>query len=117
MFINEAFAASAEVSGGSVGTVLIQIALILLIFYFLLIKPQQKRMKQHQDMIQALKVGDRVITNGGIYGRVAKIDGAEIALEVAPKVEITVDRMSVSGVVQNEESAHKVSTTKAKTKK
>ena len=104
MFISEAFAApaTAATGAGSMGGTLIQLALILLIFYFFLIRPQQKKIKAHADMVEALKVGDRVLTNGGIFGTVAKLNGVEISLEIAPGVVIIVDRMSVSGVVPAE---------------
>ena len=104
MFISEAFAApaAAATGAGSMGGTLIQLALILLIFYFFLIRPQQKKIKAHADMVEALKVGDRVLTNGGVYGTVAKLNGIEVSLEIAPGVIIIVDRMSVSGVVPAE---------------
>ena len=106
MFISEAFAASATATAGvsPMGGTLIQLALILLIFYFFLIRPQQKKIKAHADMVEALKVGDRVLTNGGIYGIVSKLNGMEISLEIASGVIIVVDRMSVSGVVSAEMS-------------
>lgn len=106
MFISEAFAAStaATTGAGSMGGTLIQLALILLIFYFFLIRPQQKKIKAHTDMVEALKIGDRVITNGGLYGTVAKLNGMEISLEIASGVVVVVDRMSVGGVVSAEKN-------------
>lgn len=101
MFINEAYAATAGAAdAGSISGVFIQLALVLLIFYFFLIRPQQKRIKEHSDMVQALKVGDRVLTSGGVYGKVTKLEEREASLEVADGVVIVVDRMSVSGVVE-----------------
>lgn len=115
MFISEAFAApaTATAGAGSMGGTLIQLALILLIFYFFLIRPQQKKIKAHTDMVEALKVGDKVITNGGLYGTVAKLNGMEISLEIAPDVVVVVDRMSISGVVPVESNK----TAKPKNKK
>lgn len=109
MFINDAYAATAAATpnASSLGSMLVQLALILLIFYFFLIRPQQKKIKEHADMIGALKKGDRVLTNGGIYGTVSKVDETEISLEIAPKVEIVVDRMSVSGVVSPDKKESK----------
>jgi len=100
MFINDAFASAADsVSAGSLGGTLTQLALILLIFYFLLIRPQQKKIAEHNAMIQALKIGDKVLTNGGIYGKITKIAETEITLEIAENVNIIVDRMSIGGLV------------------
>lgn len=101
MFINDAFAATATAAteGSALSGTLIQLALILLIFYFFLIRPQQKKIREHSAMVDSLKVGDRVLTGSGIYGKIAKIKDGEIALEVAPGVEITIDRMSIGGVV------------------
>ena len=103
MFINEAYAAAQPVAeAGSVSGTFIQLGLILLIFYFFLIRPQQRKIKEHADMVQALKVGDNVLTNGGIYGKIAKVEDREVSLEVASGVVIKVDRMSISGVVVSE---------------
>ena len=105
MFINEAYAATqpiAEAGSMSMSGTFIQLGLILLIFYFFLIRPQQKKIKEHNDMVQALKVGDNVLTNGGIYGKIAKVEDREVSLEVASGVVIKVDRMSIAGVVISE---------------
>lgn len=101
MLINNAFAATAEVAaqGSAVGGTLLQLALILLIFYFFLIRPQRKRMYEHTAMVEALKVKDEVILSSGIYGKVAKIKDEKIAVEIAPNVEIWVDRMYVGSLV------------------
>jgi preprotein translocase subunit YajC len=120
MFINNAFAAAEPVvnAGGGLGATLMQLGLILLIFYFLLIRPQQKRVKEHNDMVNALKVGDKVLTNGGIYGRVSKLNGSELSLEVAPNVEISVERMAVNSVITEDKapSAEATETKEVKTK-
>ena len=109
MFISNAYAAAAATAAesGNLGGTLIQLALILLIFYFLLIRPQQKRNKAHQDMVEALKAGDKVMTTGGIYGTVRKIKDNEISLEIAQDVIITVERMVVNNVVTAEKNAVK----------
>ena len=108
MFISNAYAAAATAAESSnLGGTLIQLALILLIFYFLLIRPQQKRNKAHQDMVEALKAGDKVMTTGGIYGTVRKIKDNEISLEIAQDVVITVERMAVNNVVTAEKNAVK----------
>lgn len=118
MFINEAYAATQPVAeAGSMSGTFIQLGLILLIFYFFLIKPQQRKIKEHADMVDALKVGDKVLTNGGIYGKIAKIDEREISLEIASGVVIKVDRMSIGGVIAPEKEKTKTVEKNTKTTK
>jgi preprotein translocase subunit YajC len=83
-------------AGGFAG--LIPLVLMFVIFYFLLIRPQQKKAKQHRELLSNLKRGDSVITTGGIYGRIVEINENIIVLEVADKVRIKVARSFVSGV-------------------
>jgi len=85
-----------QAGGGLVAFV--PIILMFVIFYFLLIRPQQKKAKQHQEMIANLKKGDRVITSGGIYGLITAIDENTVTLEVAEKVRIKVTRSSLAGL-------------------
>ena len=66
------------------------------IFYFLLIRPQQKRQKKHQEMISRLKKGDLVCTNGGLVGEIFQLDDVEIVLEVEPKTKVRVLRSMVN---------------------
>ena len=121
MFINEAYAAAQPIAeAGSMSGTFIQLGLILLIFYFFLIRPQQKKIKEHNDMVQALKAGDNVLTNGGIYGKITKTEEQSVSLEVASGVVIKVDRMSVAGVIvpEKEKKAEKqTKKTVEKTKK
>lgn len=118
MFINEAYAAGQAAAGGSapLSGVLIQLGLILLIFYIFLIRPQQKKIKAHSDMVNALKAGDKVLTNGGIYGKITKVSERDVSLEVAPGTVIRLDRMSVAGLAP-EETAAKPAADKASKKK
>lgn len=104
MFISNAFAAAgtAGAESGSLAVTLTQLGLILLIFYFFLIRPQTKKIKEHAAMVDALKIGDKVITNGGIYGTVVKINGAEVSLEVASGVNIVVDRMYIGSLAASQ---------------
>lgn len=105
MLISDAYAATATAAeSGALSGTLIQLALILLIFYFLLIRPQQKRNKAHQDMVEALKAGDKVMTTGGIYGTVRKVKDNELSLEIAPDVVIKVERMAVNNLVTAEKT-------------
>ena len=70
--------------------------LIFVVFYFLLIRPQQKKQKALQQMISDLKKGDKVVTNGGIHGSIYKLGETVITLEIAEKVRIQVDRQSIT---------------------
>lgn len=107
MFISEAFAQAGDTAAaqGSVYGTLIQLGLIFVIFYVLLIRPQQKKIKQHEAMLMAIKKGDKIITGGGIYGKVIKADegSMELVVEIADGLNVTVNRATIRDVV-NEES-------------
>jgi len=79
---------------------LVPIILMFVIFYFLLIRPQQKKAKSHQEMINNLKKGDRVVTSGGIYGRITNIDDQSATVEIADKVRVKITRGSVASLAQ-----------------
>jgi preprotein translocase subunit YajC len=87
-------------SGGSSFISFIPIIAMVAIFYFLLIRPQQKRAKEHRDMLGAMKRGDKVITSGGIYGEVTGLEDKSVTIEIAPKVRIKVTRESVSAIIK-----------------
>jgi len=74
---------------------LIMLVLMFAVFYFLLIRPQQKRAKQHKALIDAIKVGDGVVTAGGIHGKVAAVTDSVITLEIATGVKIRVNRPAI----------------------
>lgn len=96
-----AFAQAVGGPGGAPDVIvqLVPFALILIIMYFLIMRPQQKRAKEHADLIKNLRRGDSVITNGGLIGKVTKIiDEAEIELEIAPNVRVRVARPMISDV-------------------
>jgi preprotein translocase subunit YajC len=78
----------------------IPLILMFVIFYFLLIRPQQKRTKEHRQMISNLKKGDRIITSGGIHGRITGMDETTITVEIADKVRVKVARGNVSNLAQ-----------------
>ncbi len=83
---------------------LIPLLLIIAIMYFLLIRPQQKKLKQHQAMVAALRRGDQVITQGGIVGKVTKVrEGNEIEVEIAPDVRVRVVRSTIQQVLNKTE--------------
>ncbi len=78
---------------------LMPLILVFIIFYFLLIRPQQKKVKQHRDMVSRLKRNDEVMTSGGIYGKVMALTDSEVTLEVAPNVRIKIHRPQISAFV------------------
>jgi preprotein translocase subunit YajC len=91
MFASPAFAsAGAATQGGAAGffVSVFPLVLIFVIFYFLLIRPQQRRMKQHQAMIGAVKKNDVVVTGGGLVGKVTRVDENEVEVELAPNVRV-----------------------------
>ncbi|USI73792.1 preprotein translocase subunit YajC [Sphingomonas morindae] len=92
MFSSPAFAqaAGAAPSGGGFAAFsgFVPIILMVVIFYFLLIRPQQARAKQHKQMLEALKKGDAVVTGGGLIGRVIRVDGDEVEIELAPNTRV-----------------------------
>jgi preprotein translocase subunit YajC len=107
MFVSPAFAqAGAEASGPGALQAFLPIILIFVVFYFLLIRPQQKKMKQHKEMLAAVRRGDRVVTGGGIVGLVTKvIDDNEVQVEIADGVRVRVQRALLSNVVAKTEPA------------
>ena len=78
---------------------LFPIILVFVIFYFLLIRPQQKQRKQHQEMIARLKKGDRIITSGGIHGRVTSVGDTTLTVEISEKVRVKLVKGNVAGLV------------------
>ncbi|MDG1969736.1 MAG: preprotein translocase subunit YajC, partial [Paracoccaceae bacterium] len=85
----------------------IPIILIFVIFYFFLIRPQQKKAKEHKNMVEALRRGDQVLTQGGIYGKVTKVKEGEedLEVEIAKDVRIRVLRSAVGQVISKTEPA------------
>ncbi len=78
----------------------IPLILMFVIFYFLLIRPQQKKTKEHRQMVANLKKGDRIVTSGGIHGRITGIDDVTLTVEIADKVRVKVARGNVSALAQ-----------------
>jgi preprotein translocase subunit YajC len=103
-----AFAQTAQApSGPSTLVSLAPLILVFVIFYFLLIRPQQKKAKEHRELLEKLKKNDEVMTSGGIYGKVIALSDTVITLEVAPNVRIRVNRPQISAVVKGEKPAAK----------
>jgi preprotein translocase subunit YajC len=99
MFIADAYAQGPEPIARNPLLELIPFVFIFIIFYFLLIRPQQNARKKHMEMIAAVKKGDEVVTSGGIVGKVTKvIDDKEIMVEIADKIAVKVVRATLSDV-------------------
>lgn len=97
-FISDALAeGAAQGEAGLIG--FLPIIVIFILFYFLLIRPQTKRAKEHKQMVGALAKGDEVVTNGGILGRLTEIDESFLTLEIAAGVKVKVQRQSISTLV------------------
>jgi preprotein translocase subunit YajC len=92
--------------GGGFGGFLIPLGLMFAIMYFLVIMPQQRQRKKVQEMLGALKAGDKIITNGGIYGTVNGIDGDSVILKISsePQVKIRVARAAIAQVEASEDA-------------
>ncbi|VAW07143.1 Protein translocase subunit YajC [hydrothermal vent metagenome] len=101
MFISQAIAQTAGATGGeSAFMQFLPFILIIAVFYFLMIRPQQKRAKEHRNMVAALRRGDNVVTSGGIVAKVSKVlDDNEVELEIASGVKIKVIRSTISTVI------------------
>lgn len=104
-FISPAFAQAAGDGGGASGLeAMFPLILIFVVFYFLLIRPQQKKAKQHKAMLAAVRRGDKVVTGGGIMGTVTKvIDDTEITVEIAGGVKVRVERGLLATVLSKTE--------------
>jgi preprotein translocase subunit YajC len=79
---------------------LVPLVLMFVIFYFLLIRPQQKKSKEHREMISLLKKGDQIITSGGLHGRITGVSESTATVEIADKVRVKISRGNVAQVVQ-----------------
>lgn len=105
ILLQAAGAEQANPMGGYSG--IIMMVLLVVVFYFFLIRPQNKRRKEIEKQRQAMKVGDRVVTSGGIYGKVKELSDNTVLLEVAENVRIKVDKNSVFPSAEDIQSAAK----------
>lgn len=100
MFVSPAYAQAAAGGQGSGFEAFLPLILIFAVFYFLLIRPQQKKMKEHKAMLGAVRRGDKVVTGGGIIGTITKvIDEQEVTVEIADGVKVRVQRALISAVL------------------
>lgn len=96
MLISDAFAQAAAPAQNDASLIsLLPMIGILVLFYFLLIRPQSKRAKEHKQMVEALQRGDEIITNGGILGQIINVSENYVIIEIAPSIEVTALKSSV----------------------
>jgi preprotein translocase subunit YajC len=100
LFITPAYAQAAGAAGlGEMGGMFLPLILIMGVFYFLLIRPQQKKMKEHQEMLKKVGKGDTIVTSGGLIGRVVKvIDDNELQVEIGDNIKVRVLRTGIADV-------------------
>lgn len=98
--MGQAGSQAAPGGGGLLASPIVPILLMLGIMWFFLIRPQQKKQKEHRSMLQSLKKGDRIITSGGLHGRITGIADATLTIEIADKVRVKINRGHVAGLVQ-----------------
>jgi preprotein translocase subunit YajC len=103
MFATPAFAQAAGAAQGSGGIMdmlpqLLPLVALVVLFYFLMIRPQQRRMKQHQEMIGAVKRGDTVVLSSGVIGKIVRVEDAEVGVEIATGVTVKVKKSMISEV-------------------
>ncbi len=109
MLVTPAYAQAAGEAGGSASfiTSMFPLIVIFVIFYFLLIRPQQKRAKEHKLMVANLRRGDKVITSGGMLAKVTKVgEGDEVEVEIAQGVKVKMIRSTISTVMEKTEPAN-----------
>jgi preprotein translocase subunit YajC len=98
--MGQAGGAAGQGGGGLLSTPLFPIILMIGIMWFFLIRPQQKKQKEHREMLNNLKKGDRIITSGGLHGRITGITETALTLEIADKVRVKVSRGHIAGTAQ-----------------
>jgi preprotein translocase subunit YajC len=102
VLISNAWAQAAPAAGGDPTSGLMGMLPIILMFvvlWFLMIRPQMKRAKEHKAMVEAMQKGDEVLTNGGIAGRITKVGETYIAVEIADNVEISLQKTAVTAIL------------------
>lgn len=85
--------------GGSMISTLLMFGLIIVIFYFMIIRPQSKRQKERQKMLDAMKKGDKVVTSGGIHGKIIAMEDKTVLVEIADNIKVKVEKSAVSAIV------------------
>ncbi|MDP2154167.1 MAG: preprotein translocase subunit YajC [Methylotenera sp.] len=96
MFISNAYAAAAPTTDF---TSFLPLIVIFLLFFFMIIRPQMKQAKEQRNMIAALQKGDEVVTSGGIVGKITKVTDTFVTVEIAPNIEITVQKHAIQSAL------------------
>ena len=99
LFIAEAVAAEAPAGGVGPGLDILIIVAFALVFYFIIWRPQSKRTKQHRELVSSLSKGDEVVTNGGLLGKIVKVEEDYLLVEVADRVQLKLQRSAVSAAL------------------
>ncbi len=107
LFLAQAAPAPGAPPQPNVFSSLLPFVFMIVIFYFLMIRPQQKRQKDHQRLLSALKAGDKVVTSAGIHGLIANVKESTVLLKVADNVKIEVDKSAISNVTRATEAVAK----------
>src|SRR5262252_11059449 len=97
-FAGSLYAMGATPDGGSPWLQFVPFVLVLAIFYFIILLPMRKKQQKVQEFLESLKVGDKIITTGGIYGQVTRLSGDTVQLQIADKVRIEVSKAAVGGL-------------------
>ena len=105
MFVTPAFAQGAGgAAGGLLNSMLVPMLMVFAIMYFLMIRPQQKKMKDHRGMVEALRKGDQIVTQGGIIGKVVKVkEDGEVEVEIATDVKVRILKHTITQVLNKTE--------------
>ena len=98
-FIQSVWAQDAATAGGGSFASLLPLVILFVVFYFLLIRPQTKRAKEHQKMVESLAKGDEVVTSGGLLGKITQIGDNFVMLELAENLEVKVQRYQIAAVM------------------
>jgi preprotein translocase subunit YajC len=109
MLISAAYAQGTGITGifdNQTALIALQLALIFVVFYFLLIRPQQKKQKEHSAMVSALTVGTEIVTGGGVLGKVTEVGEQFVTVEIADGVNIKVQRHSIGAVLPKDTIKH-----------
>ena len=91
------WAMGAAPEGGSAWLQLVPFALVLAIFYFIILLPMKRKQQKVQEFLDALKVGDRIITTGGLHGQITRLSGESVQLQIAEKVRVEVAKAAIGG--------------------
>ena len=86
--------------GGNFASTLIMFGLIFVIFYFMILRPQQKRTKERQKLLDSVKKGDKIITAGGVHAKVVAVEDKTLLIEIADNVKVKVERSSIGSVIR-----------------